>query len=81
MGYGGIYVVNLHALIDPDADALRYHNNPVGPENENYLVEALADARAHGAKMLVGWGSNRTAGGKSATSLTSRLSMEWILFA
>jgi hypothetical protein len=53
-GFGGIEVVNLFALRSPDPGILTRVSDPVGPENDRYIREALERA----AKIVVAWGSN-----------------------
>ena len=63
-GYGGIHVVNLNAVIDPNAEIVFKHADPVGGENENYIIEALKSARSNKVPMLVGWGQNSNGRGQ-----------------
>lgn len=63
-GYGGVYVVNLNAVIDPNAKIVLKHADPVGNENESHIVEALKSARSIRAPMLVGWGQNSNGRGQ-----------------
>ena len=52
-GFGGLEVVNLFALRSADPRALARMVDPVGPENDDYIREAVARA----AKIIVAWGS------------------------
>jgi hypothetical protein len=40
-GYGGIVIVNLFAYRSRDPKALLYVDDPVGPENDWYIMQAL----------------------------------------
>lgn len=53
-GYGGIEVCNLFALRTTDPKLLYKHPDPVGPQNDAYLIEA-----AHSAHRVVcAWGNH-----------------------
>lgn len=56
LGFGGIYIVNLHAAIDQDPSKLALMPDAVGPENHLHIETALREAKASGQAMLVGWG-------------------------
>ena len=51
-GYGGIEVVNLFALRSTDPKRLTQVPDPIGPENERYILEAAARA----SKIVAAWG-------------------------
>lgn len=51
-GFGGLEVVNLFALRSPDPRALAHTADPVGPENDSYIREALERA----TKIVAAWG-------------------------
>lgn len=53
-GYSGIVVVNLYALRSTDPSNLWVHDDPVGPDNDRYLVEV---ASLHPA-VVCAWGAN-----------------------
>ena len=38
-GFGGIYMLNLFALIDTNPKIIKYHTDPIGVENNKYLME------------------------------------------
>lgn len=57
-GFGGVRVVNLFGLRSSHPSALDTHTNPVGPENEPALREALFMAKVHVGWVLVAWGNN-----------------------
>ncbi|RKD75223.1 hypothetical protein ATL39_0921 [Sinobaca qinghaiensis] len=40
-GYGGMNILNLYALISTNPKGLKLHNDPIGPENDKHLFEAL----------------------------------------
>ena len=73
-GYGGLYVINLNAVIDPNAKVVLQHPDPVGCENDRHVIDALKSAQAIGAPMLVGWGENSNGRGQvdSFVSLASQ---------
>jgi len=52
-GYGTLVVRNLYALRSTDPKALKGHPDPVGPDNDRYLAEAVGDAVT-----ICAWGAN-----------------------
>lgn len=52
-GYGALEVVNLFAYRTTDPEALRRVPDPVGPENDRYILRARHRAR----ETLVAWGN------------------------
>lgn len=54
MGYARLEVVNLFALRATDPDALRREADPVGPENDRHIDEAVARAR----HVVAAWGAS-----------------------
>lgn len=52
-GCNGIRVVNLYALRSTDPAALWQNANPVGPDNDRWLVEAARDA----GEVVCAWGA------------------------
>ncbi len=55
-GFNALYLTNLFALVSTDRKALRRHRDPIGPENDDYLLRAAARV----STIFVAWG----AGGK-----------------
>ena len=53
-GFGSLEVVNLFALRSPSPAALRAAADPVGPENDRWLTEAVERADA----VAAGWGNH-----------------------
>lgn len=54
---GGFEVVNLFALRATDPRELLRADEPVGPENRRHLFEAVQEAQARGAGIVVAWGA------------------------
>lgn len=52
-GFGGLEIVNLFALRSSDPKALAHVADPVGPENDGYIREAIARS----TKIVAAWGS------------------------
>jgi len=52
-GYAEMEVVNLYAFRASEPEALRRHADPVGPDNDRHIAEALARA----AQTIVAWGA------------------------
>jgi hypothetical protein len=61
-GFDRLTVANLFALRSTNPDALREHTDPVGPDNDKYLVEL-----AKGADLIVcAWGNHGALLGRAA---------------
>lgn len=52
-GYGGIFIVNMFAFRSRYPKQLRIVDDPVGPENDNYILDTVARFDT-----VVGWGGN-----------------------
>lgn len=53
-GYGGVIILNPHAIVDSDPGVLDRVSDPVGPDNDRYIVQVLHAYPA--SPVLVGWG-------------------------
>lgn len=53
-GFGFFEVVNLFAFCSPDPSTLRNTPDPVGPENDQYILEAASRTD----KIIVAWGDH-----------------------
>jgi hypothetical protein len=51
-GLGGYSLFNAHALISTDPEGLYTHPDPIGPENDRYILEVARSCCA----VIVGWG-------------------------
>ena len=51
-GYGGMKIVNIFALISTNPQGLSNHPNPVGEENNDYILKAINDSN----RVILGWG-------------------------
>ena len=54
-GYGGIVVINLFAYRATDPKEMKLAVDPVGPENDRYILEVL---QRPGLGLLVAWGAH-----------------------
>jgi len=52
-GFGGIIVVNAFALRSPSPEALKLHNDPIGPLCDTALMDAFDETQAY----LFAWGN------------------------
>jgi hypothetical protein len=69
LGFNGIRVVNLFALRSTDPEELARAEDPVGPENDQAILEAC-----HGQRMVIaGWGTGYAALGDRATKVRHML--------
>ncbi|GET43882.1 DUF1643 domain-containing protein [Microseira wollei] len=68
-GYGSLEVVNLFAYRAPRPDILRLVSDPIGPENDRYLKQAveLAD------KIIVAWGN------RGSLSNRAKIVSSWLM--
>lgn len=57
-GYAGFSVVNLYAWVSTDPDVLWSVEDPVGPENNQFLASYAIRAKHDGAPIVGGWGVN-----------------------
>ena len=53
-GFGGVQVVNIFALVSTDPAGLYTHPDPVGPENNAAILDAVKGA----GMVLVAWGTH-----------------------
>ncbi|MEC0136712.1 DUF1643 domain-containing protein [Paenibacillus macerans] len=51
-GYGSLEVVNLYALISTDPKQLKFEFDPIGTENDKFILEAAGRAKT----IVVAWG-------------------------
>lgn len=61
-GYGSIVVGNLFALRTPDPDGLDDHPDPIGPENDDYLLEIARESDL----VIAAWGTGGAKKGRQA---------------
>lgn len=55
-GYGGLLVVNLFGLVSTDPRALLSHPDPIGPDNDQHVRNAIAVA----SLVVCAWGTHGT---------------------
>ncbi|WDH75344.1 DUF1643 domain-containing protein [Exiguobacterium marinum] len=53
-GYDGIKVANLFADISTDSKRLRKIDDPVGPDNDQHILEMMKDSQ----KVILAWGQS-----------------------
>lgn len=57
-GHGALRVFNLFAIRATDPRVMLAADDPVGPENDDYIGRALTLAKAEGRYALAAWGSH-----------------------
>lgn len=58
MGFGSLIVWNLFAFRATNPKALKEQNDPIGPENNKFILEAFAECKARGGTVIAGWGTH-----------------------
>lgn len=56
LGFGSLIVWNLFGLRATNPKMLKYEADPIGPDNDGYISEALHETKSKGGKVVVGWG-------------------------
>ncbi|UOQ92303.1 DUF1643 domain-containing protein [Halobacillus shinanisalinarum] len=51
-GYGGMYIVNLYALVSTNPKRLLTHRDPIGVENDHYILDAAEKSET----TVLAWG-------------------------
>jgi hypothetical protein len=64
-GYADIIVTNLFALRSTDPRALKSHPDPIGPDNDRYIIEAAKGA----CEVICAWGAEPMAEGRAPVIL------------
>lgn len=57
-GFYAVRVLNLFALRSTDPKVMLAADDPVGPENDRYIANALAESIAQRAPVLAAWGTH-----------------------
>ena len=57
LGYGSLIVWNLFAFRSTDPRALVRQNDPVGPENDAFILRIFSETSRLGGTVVVGWGA------------------------
>jgi hypothetical protein len=58
LGFGSLIVWNLFALRATDPKTLKDTDDPVGPDNDGFIAEALHETKSKKGTVVVGWGAN-----------------------
>ena len=56
-GHGKLVVANVYALRSTDPKGLYWHPDPIGTENDKYILEAAQDVEFLGGTIVCAWGS------------------------
>jgi hypothetical protein len=57
LGFGRLIVWNLFAFRTTNPKTLKQQPDPVGPDNDDFILEALIETKDNRGKTIVGWGS------------------------
>lgn len=57
LGYGSLIVWNLFAFRATDPKSLKQQRDPIGPENDSFIREALIETQNRRGQVIVGWGA------------------------
>ena len=81
-GAGGIIVVNLFALRSTDPKLLLLHSDPIGPENQSKIYNALMISKLSLRSAICAWGANSMAVNRSnkIKELASRIGTDLTCF-
>jgi len=58
LGFGSLIVWNLFAFRTSSPKILKKQSDPIGPDNDKHIYNALIEATSRGGQVIVGWGSN-----------------------
>jgi hypothetical protein len=58
IGFGRLIVWNLFAFRATSPKSLRNQADPVGPDNDYFISEALVETKKYQGKIVVGWGTH-----------------------
>lgn len=56
-GYGAVEVINLFAFRSTLPGNLVYEADPIGPDNDNYILAACLRAKKEGSEVVAAWGT------------------------
>jgi hypothetical protein len=56
MGFGGLQVLNVFAFRATDPKVMKAAADPIGRNNDGYLIRAANSAKAGAAQIVAGWG-------------------------
>lgn len=58
LGYGSLVVWNLFAFRATNPSVLKEQTDPIGPENDDHIRDALLEIKARGGIVIVAWGAH-----------------------
>jgi hypothetical protein len=58
MGFGGFTILNAFAFRATNPDDMKAQLDPVGPENNQFISEALRDIQGGSGSIYLGWGNH-----------------------
>jgi hypothetical protein len=60
LGFGSLIVWNLFAFRATDPKFLKQQQDPIGPDNDHFILEALSDVVARAGSIIAAWGAHGT---------------------
>lgn len=76
-GYGSLVVLNLFALRATDPDVMLAADDPIGPQNDDFLRDYLPRFRDAGLPVLAAWGVHGSHRGRDTAVLTLVEGVDW----
>jgi hypothetical protein len=56
-GYGGILVINLFAFRSPHPKVMKEAEDPIGPNNDNFILDVVSTTAREGGCVIAAWGT------------------------
>jgi hypothetical protein len=80
LGFGSLIVWNLFAFRTSDPKHLKTASDPIGPENDAFISEALHEVKSKNGTVVVGWGMHGELRERAMTIINVARSFEILLY-